>query len=132
MQNNINELVLLVEEYSQTHVSSEIWSNLDEKVKLAVVAGAKLDIAGMLENSSDIELDNNLIRYAIYEQAIFLAEKYKLDVKKGPQIISESIDGVGSVSYKHSEETYYSNRAQKLIEQYQKEQVKYINTISRG
>lgn len=118
--------------YFNCHLQSEIWANADETNKLAAVKMANLDVSGELgekelENSSFLEVS------AVSEQAIYLlTSPDAVKSSNAVNVLSESIDGFGSVSYepKDNSQKFIASRAKNFIDRRKRQLL--ANSIVRG
>jgi hypothetical protein len=121
-----------VNEYFNCHLQSDIWQNADETSKFASLTMANLDVSGEL-NEKDLEDGSSLEVSAVAEQAIYLLTSPEaVKSSNSIDVVSESIDGFGSVSYepKSTGKKFIASRAKTFIDRRKRQLLS--NSLIRG
>lgn len=84
--------------YFDYHLDKSYWSALTDDVKTALLAMSERQVAAELE-ISEIDTEADYQVYAACEQAVYLNRNYA-NQTAGKVVISQSLDGVGSQSFK--------------------------------
>lgn len=93
------------------HLLSVEYFAFDEELRLSALRMAECDIAAELGHAPDA--DNPLELSAVCEQSVFLLRNRGDD--RSSQIVSESVDGVGSRSYQASDLPGIAPRARRYL-----------------
>jgi hypothetical protein len=108
----------LCDNYFNTHIAGKKYFSFDDDMRLCALNTAKTDLAacgvgGITENSPEI------LRSALYEQTLFVLCRQDEHVSDTKEIVSETIDGIGSYRYTPNLcPAFISPRAFALIEAY--------------
>ncbi len=102
--------------YVSTLLRPEAWRNLDTDKKNAIFKRAETDII-IYANSfaSEINTANQIIKLAIFEQTIHIAEELCRSCN-GSVLTSESITGFGSRKYNTPDPAWIAPRAQAYLQ----------------
>ena len=102
--------------YVSTLLRPEAWRNLNIDKKNAIFKRAETDII-IYANSFDSEINtaNQIIKLAIFEQTIHIAEELCRSCN-GSVLTSESITGFGSRKYDNPDHVWISPRAQAYLQ----------------
>lgn len=91
------------------HLEHSFWNALESPRKIACISMAETDVMARLDLDST-NPDNPHILGAVCEQAVFIAANYD-KLRRSGEIVSESIDGLGSRTYRLSSSENFSRRA---------------------
>jgi hypothetical protein len=99
--------------YFSKHLASAKWNGLTTEQKESALAMAESDILARLTAESIDETRINQLN-AVYEQALFLAVNFD-KLQRYDDAEAESIDGVGSKTYR-KKKPLFSERAQQFLD----------------
>lgn len=89
----MNDLMTAANEYFSLHLERNIWESLGQEEQLAALTNAVNDLTDYARVVLPVE--SEAVRRAICEQALWLVKR----LRRKPQVVAESIEGLGSRSY---------------------------------
>lgn len=89
----MNDLRMAANEYFSLHLERNVWESLSSEEQLAALANAVDDLTDYARIV--LSAESGAVQRAICEQALWLVKR----LRNQPQIVSESIEGLGSRSY---------------------------------
>ncbi len=89
----MHDLMTAANEYFSLHLERNLWESLGREEQLAALTNAVNDLTDYARVVLPVE--SEAVQRAIYEQALWLVKR----LRRKPQIVAESIEGLGSRSY---------------------------------
>lgn len=107
--------IATADEFFTLHLLRSTWQTRSEQDRAAALKMAERDVSGELGGIEAVETDI-LMMEAVCEQAVYLLAFPEAINPKGAHLESESVDGVGSRTYRNGSNPAIGPRAARLIE----------------
>ena len=105
------------DEYFALHLQRATWNEKSEEERAAALAMAEQDISLEL-CGAELDYTDKFAIGAVCEQALFLITCTDACINPIPtQVQSESVDGIGSRTYRFKSNPAIANRAERFLEQ---------------
>ena len=104
------------DEYFALHLQNAVWSAKSEEERSAALAMAEQDISLEL-GGTELDYANPFAVGAVCEQALFLLTSPEEGINPAAALIqSESVDGIGSRTYRSRSNPAIASRAERCLE----------------